>query len=175
MLQTYGQPVLAESYLPGEEYTVAIMGNGREAQCLPIVRYRFDTLPDGALPIMGYEAKWLWDTDDRLAGLLECPATVSSKLAVQLREAALGAYGALGCRDWGRVDLRLDADGKPNVLEVNPLPGIIPDPKEHSCFPAAAAAAGLSYSELIQSLVRIAWRRLTGRELVVPTLAGATA
>src|SRR6185369_5064872 len=55
--QTYHQPVLVETYLPGEEFTVAIMGNGSEARALPLIRYRFDQLPRGALPIMGYEAK----------------------------------------------------------------------------------------------------------------------
>ena len=60
-----------------------------------------------------------------------------------------GAYHALGCRDWSRVDVRLDADGRANVVEVNPLPGILPDLADNSCLPKAARAAGLSYDELI--------------------------
>src|SRR5204862_212844 len=59
----------------------------------------------------------------------------------------------------------VDRFGVPNVLELNPLPGIIPDPAMNSCFPKAARAAGLSYDELIQEVARIAWLRLTGREL----------
>jgi D-alanine-D-alanine ligase len=55
----------------------------------------------------------------------------------------------------------------PNVLELNPLPGIIPDPAMNSCFPKAARAAGLSYDELVQEVVHIAWRRLTGRDVGV--------
>ena len=62
------------------------------------------------------------------------------------------------------MDIRVDRFGVPNVLELNPLPGIIPDPAMNSCFPKAARAAGLSYDELIQEVVRIAWRRLTGRD-----------
>jgi D-alanine-D-alanine ligase len=61
--------------------------------------------------------------------------------------------------------VRLDAAGVPNVVEVNPLPGIIPDLSANSCFPNAAHAAGWSYDQLIQRVARIAWRRLTGRHL----------
>ena len=174
LLATYGQPVLAESYLPGDEFTVAILGNGAEATALPLIRYRFGALPEGALPIMGYEAKWLWDQPDSDLDVLECPAQVSDELAELIRSAAMGAYHALGCRDWSRVDLRLDAAGNPYVLEVNPLPGVMPDPDAHSCFPYAASVAGLSYDELIQTVTRIAWRRATGDALAVPTPSGAS-
>jgi D-alanine-D-alanine ligase len=175
LLVTYGEPVLAETFLPGDEFTVAILGNGPEADCLPLIRYRFDVLPPGVPPVMGYEAKWLWDTDERLAQILECPASVPPALARRIEETALAAYHALGCRDWARVDIRLDAAGVPNVLELNPLPGIIPDPAQHSCFPTAAAAAGMPYAQLIQTVARIAWKRLTGRELATAPLAGAAA
>ncbi|HEY5219532.1 MAG TPA: hypothetical protein VIJ16_06975, partial [Gemmatimonadaceae bacterium] len=56
-----------------------------------------------------------------------------------------------GCRDWSRIDVRLDAAGIPNIIEVNPLPGILPDPADNSCLPKAARAAGLSYNQLIQA------------------------
>ena len=79
---------------------------------------------------------------------------------------ALDAYRALECRDWCRIDIRVDEAGVPNIVELNPLPGIIPDPRANSCFPKAARAAGLSYDELIQEVARIAWRRVTGHELI---------
>jgi D-alanine-D-alanine ligase len=72
---------------------------------------------------------------------------------------ALAAYHALGCRDWARVDLRLDADGTPNVLEINPLPGILPDPRQNSCLPKAARAAGMTYDDLILSVLHFALER----------------
>jgi D-alanine-D-alanine ligase len=174
LLATYRQPVLAESYLPGDELTAAILGNGADAEVLPLIRYRFGALPDGALPIMGYEAKWLWDQPDTDLEVLECPAQIPADLEERVRTAALGAYHALGCRDWSRVDLRLDTDGTPHVLEVNPLPGVMPDPDAHSCFPCAASVAGMSYDELIQAVTRIAWRRATGEELQTATLSGAS-
>jgi D-alanine-D-alanine ligase len=173
LLDTYQEPVLAETYLPGEEFTAAILGNGEEAECLPLTRYRFEALPNGALPIMGYEAKWLWDLPNEPLDILECPAEIPAELEHALRKTALAAYRALGCRDWARVDLRLDAAGVPNVVEINPLPGIIPDPAANSSFPLAAAKAGFTYAELIQTVVAIAWKRLTGEELQIPTLAGA--
>jgi len=174
LLRTYRQPVLVESYLPGEEFTVAIMGNGTELSVLPIIKYRFDQLPAGALPIMGYEAKWLWDRPETPIEVLECPADISPPTEQAVRTTALAAYRALGCRDWARVDIRLDHACVPHVVEINPLPGIIPNLSENSCFPRAAAAFGMSYDELIQSVVRIAWRRHTGQELKVPAvLAGA--
>ena len=175
LLAIYHQPVLAEAYLTGDEFTVAIIGNGPEAQVLPIIRYRFDELPGGALPIMGYEAKWIWDTPEAGLELLECPAQISEELATRIGHTALGAYRALGCRDWSRVDIRLDGHGAPQVIEVNPLPGIIPDPVANSCFPRAARAAGLTYDELIQTAARVAWRRISGKELLPELVTGATA
>ena len=71
----------------------------------------------------------------------------------------LRAYRVLGCRDWSRIDVRLDASGTPNIVEVNPLPGILPNPDDNSCLPKAARAAGISYDELIQSALRHAAER----------------
>lgn len=175
LLATYQQPVLAEAFLPGEEFTVAILGNGADARALPIIRYRFEALPSGALPIMGYEAKWKWDVPDNPLDVLECPAEIDGPLAERVRKTAIAAFHALGCRDWARVDLRLDGDGVPNVIEINPLPGIIPDPVANSCFPRAAWAAGMTYDELIQAAARTAWRRITGRELAPERMNGAAA
>lgn len=162
LLRTYKQPVLAEAYLPGDEFTVAVLGNGAEMRALPVIRFRFETLPAGALPIMGYEAKWVWDDPAAPLEVLECPARVPAALADRIAATGVAAARALGCRDWARVDLRLDADGAPHVVEVNPLPGIIPNPADNSCFPYAARAAGLTYDGLIQEVARLAWRRVTG-------------
>jgi D-alanine-D-alanine ligase len=170
LLDTYQEPVLIESWLPGQEFTVAILGNGREARCLPLVSMRFDALPLGAKPIYGYEAKWLWDTPDHPLDLFECPAAISKELARDVRSAALSAYRILGCRDWCRVDVRCDAAGRPMVVELNPLPGILPNPMDNSCFPKAARAAGMSYHTLIQTVADVAWRRISGRSLLKKSL-----
>ena len=166
LLDTYQEPVLIESWLPGQEFTVAIMGNGKEARCLPLVGMRWEALPLGAKPIYGYEAKWLWDTPEHPLDLFECPADISKELARDVRSAAISAYRILGCRDWCRVDVRCDAAGRPMVVELNPLPGILPNPQDNSCFPKAARAAGMSYDALIQTVADIAWRRISGRTLL---------
>jgi D-alanine-D-alanine ligase len=159
LLEVYEQPVLIEEFLTGAEFTCGVLGNGKEARVLPIVGMRFDALPEGALPIYGFEAKWIWDTPDRPLNMFECPAQVSDALRSAIEQVTLRAYHALGCRDWSRIDVRLDAAGVPHVVEVNPLPGILPNPEENSCLPKAAAAAGMSYDELIQSCVLAAAKR----------------
>jgi D-alanine-D-alanine ligase len=66
----------------------------------------------------------------------------------------------LRLRDWARIDVRMDARGEPNILEINPLPGILPDPKDNSCFPKAARAAGMNYQTMVLAVVEAACRRL---------------
>ena len=172
LLERYAEPVLIETYLPGPEFTVAILGNGVEAYCLPVVGFDFSTLPEGAPPVYGYEAKWVWDRPEAPLAIFRCPAPVPAALYREVERTALDAYHALGCRDWCRVDLRVDRFGVPNILELNPLPGVIPDPTMNSCFPKAARAAGFAYDELIQEVVRIAWRRITGREIAAKPRVG---
>lgn len=166
LLATYAEPVLIETYLPGPEFTVAVLGNGVEARCLPIVGMNFDTLPKGAPPIYGYEAKWLWDSPSNPLEIFDCPARIPEELAERIRAAALAAYRALECRDWCRIDVRCDSAGHPMVVELNPLPGILPDPRDNSCFPKAARAAGMGYDDLIRTVADIAWRRISGRSLL---------
>jgi D-alanine-D-alanine ligase len=156
LLETYEQPVLVEEYLPGAEFTCAVLGNGKTSRVLPIVGMNFASLPDGALPIYGFEAKWLWDRPENPLQMFDCPARIKPALARAIERVTLEAYRVLGCRDWSRIDVRLDTAGEPNVVEVNPLPGILPDPAENSCFPKAARATGMSYDELIQTCLRLA-------------------
>ncbi|MBV6521712.1 MAG: D-alanine--D-alanine ligase [Gemmatimonadaceae bacterium] len=159
LLERYRQPALVESFLPGEEFTCAIMGNGDDLTVLPIIGMRFEELPPGAPPIFGFEAKWVWDTREHPLSLYECPARIDAGLRETLEHVAFRAYSVLGCRDWARVDLRLDERGVPNVVEVNPLPGIAPNPDDHSCFPMAARAAGIGYDELMQRTLLLAAAR----------------
>jgi D-alanine-D-alanine ligase len=172
LLERYNQPVLIEEYLPGAEFTCAVLGNGDDARVLPIVGMNFEALPDGALPVYGFEAKWIWDRPEKPLEIFECPARITEELRSAIEDVVLRAYRVLGCRDWSRIDVRLDATGKPNVVEVNPLPGILPNPADNSCFPKAARAAGMSYDELIQACLLHAAER-QGIELGV-TASAAT-
>jgi len=174
LLEHYQQPVLIEEYLPGAEFTCAVLGNGDEARVLPIVGMNFEALPHGALPVYGFEAKWIWDRPEKPLEIFECPARITEELRRTIEDVVLRAYRVLGCRDWSRIDVRLDASGKPNVVEVNPLPGILPNPADNSCFPKAARAAGMSYNELIQAcLVHAADRQGIDLGVTAEALAAA--
>jgi len=159
LLENYDQPVLVEEYLPGKEFTCAVLGNGDEATVLPIVAMNFETLPNGALPIYGFDAKFVWDRPENPLDIFQCPARITSALQASIERVTLDAFRVLGCRDWARIDVRLDGSGVPNVLEVNPLPGILPDPADNSCLPKAARAAGIGYDELIRSCLKYAAAR----------------
>ena len=159
LLETYAQPVLVEEFLAGAEFTCGVLGNGSSARVLPLVGMNFASLPNGALPIYGFEAKWVWDTPDDPIDIFECPAQIDDALTAAISDLVLRAYRVLGCRDWSRVDVRLDANGIPNIVEVNPLPGILPNPEDNSCLPKAARAAGLNYDELIQAALIAAAER----------------
>ena len=159
LLDTYKEPALVEEFLPGREFTAAILGNGSDARVLPIVEILFDSLPQGVNPIYSYEAKWIWDQSSNPLKIFECPANLTPELKSDIENECLRAYHIMRCRDWCRVDVRLDASGKPHILELNPLPGILPNPEDNSCFPKAARAAGISYSQLINSVLDIACMR----------------
>ena len=159
LLENYRQPVIVEEYLPGNEFTCAVLGNGATATVLPIVGMNFDALPKGALPIYSFDAKFVWDRPENPLDIFQCPARITRDLQASIERVTLDAFRVLGCRDWARIDVRLDAAGVPNVLEVNPLPGILPDPADNSCLPKAARAAGIGYEELIQSCLRYAAAR----------------
>ena len=159
LLENYRQPVLVEEYLPGKEFTCAVLGNGDEATVLPLVGMNFESLPKGALPIYSFDAKFVWDRPEKPLEIFQCPARITRKLQASIERVTLDAFRVLGCRDWARIDVRLDAAGNPNVLEVNPLPGILPDPADNSCLPKAARAAGIGYDELIQTCLRYAAAR----------------
>jgi D-alanine-D-alanine ligase len=156
---TYQQPALVEKYLTGREFTVAMLGNGENIHVLPIVEIKFDTLPQGVNPIYSYEAKWIWDRAELPLDIFECPAKIPVALQSELESMCRKAYAVLRCRDWCRIDLRLDTDGTPHIIELNPLPGILPRPEENSCFPKAARAAGMTYNQLVQTVIHLAAQR----------------
>jgi D-alanine-D-alanine ligase len=159
ILTTYQQPALIETFMPGREFTVAILGNSPALTVLPLVEVCLEALPVGAAAIYSYEAKWLWDTSEAPLPLLQCPAHISMALARHIQRLCCQAFNALQCRDWCRIDVRLDTTGQPQILELNPLPGILPGAQSHSCFPYAAAAARIPYPDLIRQVLTHACQR----------------
>lgn len=159
VLERYRQPALVETFLPGREFTVALLGNGPHVAVLPVVEICFAALHREAVPIYSYEAKWLWDTPEQPLDIFHCPADIDLALTERLAALCRRTFEVLECRDWCRIDVRLDAGGNPAILEVNPLPGILPNAESHSCFPQAAAQAGMGYAELIRRVVALACER----------------
>ncbi|MDR3666855.1 MAG: D-alanine--D-alanine ligase [Ignavibacteriaceae bacterium] len=155
----YSQPALIEEFLSGREFTIAILGNGDDAEVLPIVEINYNDFPEGFIPVYSYEAKWILDTKENPLDVFSCPAKLSHDIETKIKQVALNAYKTLRCRDWSRIDVRMNADNVPNIIEINPLPGILPDPKENSCYPKAARTAGISYDEMLNRVLFAAARR----------------
>ena len=159
VIEEYNQPAIIEEYLPGREFTVAMLGNGQETRILPIIEIKYEDFPEGVEHLYSYEAKWILDTKESTFDVFECPASIDINLEKQINDTVLRTYNVLKCKDWSRVDVRLDKKGIPNIIEINPLPGIMPDPTENSSFPKAARAAGLDYNNMIQSVLYEACKR----------------
>jgi len=159
VLNEYDQSALLEEFLPGREFTVAMLGNGRETEVLPIVEINYSEFPEDFIPIYSYEAKWILDTKENPLDVFSCPAKLSLELERKIKNVCLATYKVLRCKDWSRIDIRLDASGEPNIIEINPLPGILPDPKDNSCYPKAARTAGMDYTTLLNKVLFTAAKR----------------
>jgi D-alanine-D-alanine ligase len=149
----YKQPVIVEQFLSGREFTVGVLGNPPNLEVLPIVEIDHSQLPTEANPIYSYEAKWVWDQPEKPLEIFKCPAELSPALKARIETVVKRTCEILRIRDWCRVDIRLDERGEPNILEINPLPGVLPNPEENSCLPKAARTAGYSYSALLHRVV----------------------
>ena len=130
----YGDNVLAEQWVHGKEYTVAILGNA----ALPVIR--LETKRD----FYDYAAKY--DDDDTQ---YHCPCGLTEEEESQLQRLALSAFDAVGARGWGRVDIMNDEKGKPSVIEINTVPGMT----SHSLVPMAAKEKGFSFAELVFNIL----------------------
>ncbi len=136
----YDSEVLMEEKIPGRETTVGIL----DSQALPIVEIRPRTAMND------YNTKYTAGASEFL-----CPAPFNAEAGARIQAAALGAFEAVGARDYARVDVMVRGDAQPFVLEVNTLPGMT----ELSLLPKAAAAAGIGYADLCQRMVDLALAR----------------
>jgi len=154
LLKSYGQPVLVERFLPGREFTVGILGTGADASALTTMEVNLLAKADAA--VYSYRNK------EECEELVRYNLLQAGELRRSIETLALTAWRALGCRDAGRIDVRLDEKGQPGFIEVNPLAGIHP---EHSDLPIMATLAGMSYLELIGTIMHSAVKRsgLTGK------------
>jgi D-alanine-D-alanine ligase len=158
MIRKFKQPILVEEFIEGREFNVAIVGN-EEVVALPISEIDFSLMPEGYHHIVSYEAKWIPESVEFKSTVPVCPAKINRRLEQKIRNTAIKAYQAMGCRDYARVDMRVDKLGNVFVLEVNPNPDLSPT---GSGFARSAAAFGWSYSQLINNIVQSAFKRQLG-------------
>ena len=152
--QNYDQPALAEEYVNGREINVAIIGNKRPV-ILPISEIDFSGLPSHFPKIVTYNAKWMQGTDEYKGTVGVCPAVLPAEIEKQAREVALTAFRGMGCRDYARVDMRLDKNNTLYVIEVNPNPDISDD----AGFARSARVQGYSFDQIINKIVEYALER----------------
>lgn len=148
LLKQFHQPVLVEEYLPGREFTTAILGTGDRARVLGTLE--FTIREDAPAKDYSYEIKELCEQYVRYFPMPK------GTLRQEVEDLALQAYRVLECRDTGRVDIRLDSQDRPAFMEINPLPGLHPT---HSDLPMIATQEGLSYQDLIRTILDSALSR----------------
>src|SRR3989344_4301256 len=152
LVREYGQEVLVEEFIEGKDLTVAVIGN-EKLEFLPILETYLHRYPK-KFRVLTYEAKNIGQ-DDAYFG----HAAIGASARRKIYEIAGRAFRATKCRDFCRIDFRLDKNGKPYVLELNPLPGLSPSMESISLFPKAARLAGISYNELIKKMVEVSLKR----------------
>ncbi len=148
VLTRYQQPALIEEFLPGREFTVGVLGNGHQARALGIAE--INIVSPGRVNDLEQKEEW------EARALNKFTSMEASSLRSELSELALQAYLTVGCRDLGRLEIRLDKNGNPQLLEINPLVGLHPT---HSALPIIATQVGLSYEELIAEILDHAIKR----------------
>jgi D-alanine-D-alanine ligase len=149
-------PVLVEEYLTGKDISVGIIGNPPESYtALPIIEEDYSGLPEGLPRICGYEAKW--DTESvYFKTLKSIPADLPLATVEFLHASCNKLFQRLGCQDYARFDWRLDANGTPRLLEVNPNPGWCWD----GHLARMAELAGMRYADMLESILRACAERL---------------
>lgn len=157
--ENYHQPALVEEFIPGRELNVSIIGN-TEPHVLAIGEIDFSKMPKNEPNIISYQAKWdpkspLYDATEAIY-----PAELDGELKSKIEKITTKAYLEIGCRDYGRIDLRLRNDGKIYILEVNANPDI----SVEAGLDRAARTAGMTYNKLICEIANYALARNTRRK-----------
>ena len=145
----YNQPALVEEFIKGTEFTVAVIGNN-PPQPMPVVQYAI-----AGKTQLGNEFYSYRHVAEKLVEHI-CPAPIDEKLVHRLQDLAVRVYKSVDCRDFGRVDFRVDQAGNPYVLEINPLPNLNPD----DVFVLFGKAKGMSYDQIINKIIDEALVRL---------------
>jgi len=156
VIKFYRQEALVEEFIEGKELTVGVLANGI-VRVLPILEIDFSSCKDSSEYFYSWRMKeYQGNQDLGLIPTFHCPARIDKQTEEKIERIALQCHEVIGCHDMSRTDIRLTKDNIPYVLEINPLPGLDPD---ESNFPIMAKAAGITYNEMINSILESAFRR----------------
>ncbi|MBU0727428.1 ATP-grasp domain-containing protein [Patescibacteria group bacterium] len=150
-----GSPALLEEYIEGDEYDVSILGNDDDLRVLPLSRSVFSKMPEGYWHIYPFNSKWVDDPVYKTIMVQRPPKNMNKKLASLITEIAIDTYNILGCHDYGRVEVRVDKNNNPYVLELNPNPSI----NIGDCVPSVAKLLGMEYGDFLEEIIRHAIER----------------
>lgn len=148
----YG-PLVVEEFIDGPEFNISLLGTATP-EVMPVAEIDFSGFPDDLYKIVGYRAKWQPESVEYQQSKRAFPA-LPETLRQQMATVSAQCYRLLGLRDYGRVDLRLDADGRIYILEINANPCLSPD----AGFPAAVMQSGLDYSAMVEKIISFAFCR----------------
>ena len=163
--QRFKQTAIVEQFIPSRELNVSVIEFAGRPRVLPLAEIDFSAFSADRLRIVDYQAKWVPDSFGYNHTPRLIPAPLAEPLAEQIRSLAAGAWRALGCTGYARVDFRLDEQDRPYILEVNPNPDISPD----AGFAAALAAAQIPYERFVWMMLQNAARRRENAALSFPT------
>lgn len=153
VVSEYRQPALVEEYITGREFSVSMWGNGT-MEVMPISEHDFSAVDDPLKSLLTYESKWLEDSFTYNEFRVICPAELTVQEEENVKNVAVGAFRAIGLRDFGRVDLRY-RDGVPYVIDINELPDLAPD----AGFARSAEMAGYPYDKMVDRILNLALHR----------------
>jgi D-alanine-D-alanine ligase len=152
LIETYREPALVERFIDGRDITCGLVGNGTDLHFFPINEVDFSAYPRDLLPIYGSQQKI--DFADRYRN--RCPAPLDAGLARRIRRLTQQVFRATGCRDFARVDFRIDRNtNRPTILEINGLPGITPT----ADLTIMAGAGGWTHGDLVRGVLGAALKR----------------
>jgi D-alanine-D-alanine ligase len=153
---TLGQPALVERFIAGREFNAAVLERDGRPEVLPLAEIDFSLFGPGRPAIVDYAVKWVPGTLGSVVSPRKVPAEVDADAARRIQRTALLAWTACGCRDYARVDMRMDSEGSLYVLEVNVNPDISPP----AGFTQALRVGGISFDDFVATLLRNAASRL---------------
>jgi D-alanine-D-alanine ligase len=149
IIETYRQPALVEEFIEGRELNVGLIEPNGKVEILPVSEIDYSEFPAGIPKICGYEAKWMTESSEYQHSKPICPASLDWMTKKRIEHVAIKVFKLFGCRDYARVDIRIDRDGRIYVLEVNPNPDISPQ----AGMSRALKVHGMTYAEFVRALL----------------------